>query len=251
MRGWTRKTVIHARRATGRATARSSKRRVVPVVLAGLRATVTLLLVRTSRANVLQIRTLGGLRQTTDGGGRPPRRKPLALLTYVARRGPRPVTRVELATLFWGERGEDRARQSLRQALLELKQVLGDNVDVDADAVRVGGDAVELDVVAFERDLAEGRVQDAVGRWAGDFFEGAEDVGGDGFRRWIENERAALHRQLGSAMQKLIGDAELAGDWADAARWAERWAAALPFDEAAHLRFIEALRMSGRTGDAL
>ena len=112
-------------------------------------------------------------------------------------------------------------------------------------------DAVELDIVGFERDLSAGRVLEAVGRWTGDFFEGAEDIGGDGFRRWIENERVSLHQQLGAAMGKLIGDAELAGDWAGAAAWAQRWAAALPFEEAAHLRLIEALRMSGRRGDAL
>ena len=198
---------------------------------------------------MLQVRTLGGLRLTSEG--RSLRRKPLALLTYVARRGARGVTRTELATLFWGERGEERARQSLRQALLELKQVLGDKVEVDADSVRIAVTAVELDVAAFEHELSDGRVQEAVARWTGDFFEGAEDIGGDGFRRWIENERAALHQQLGVAMGKLIGDAELSGDWIGATAWAQQWAAALPFDEQAHLRLIEALRMSGRNADAL
>ena len=200
---------------------------------------------------MLQVRTLGGLRQTSEGDARPLRRKPLALLSYLARRAPRAITRTELATLLWGERGEERARQSLRQALLELKQSLGDRIDIDSDTVRVAVDAVELDVTAFERDLAEGRAQEAAGRWTGDFLEGAEDVGGEGFRRWIDNERASLHQQLGVAMGKLIGDAELRGDWSGATAWAQRWTSALPFDETAHLRLIEALRMTGRTGDAL
>ena len=200
---------------------------------------------------MLQVRTLGGLRLTSGGEGRTLRRKPLAVLAYVARRGSRGVTRTELATLFWGERGEERARQSLRQELLELKQFLGDKVEVDADSVRIAGAAVQLDVAAFELDLSGGRVQEAAARWTGDFFEGAEDIGGDGFRRWIENERAALHEQLGVAMEKLIGDAELSGDWAGAAVWAQQWAQALPFDETAHLRLIEALRMSGRNTEAL
>jgi DNA-binding SARP family transcriptional activator len=161
------------------------------------------------------------------------------------------VSRTELATLFWGERGEERARQSLRQALLELKQALGDRVDVDPESVRLAPDAIELDLTGFERDVAEGRLAEAAARWTGDFFEGADDIGGDGFRRWIESERVALHRQLGVAMEKLIGDAELRGDWTGAAGWAERWAGALPFDERAHLRLIEALRMSGRSAEAL
>ena len=207
---------------------------------------------RNTEINVLHVRTLGGLRQTNDDDVRPLRRKPLALLSYVARRSPSAVTRTELATLFWGERGEERARQSLRQALLELKQVLADRIDIDPDSVRVAAGVVDLDIVAFEGDLSEGRVPEAVARWSGDFFEGAEDIGGDGFRRWIDNERASLHGQLGTAMQKLIGDAGACGRLdGRAAAWAQRWAEALPFEEAAHLRLIESLRMNGRNSDAL
>ncbi len=201
---------------------------------------------------MLHVKTLGELRQASgEGNARTLRRKPLALVAYLARRAPRSVSRIELATLFWGERGEDRARQSLRQALLELKQALGDSVDVDAENVRLAADAVELDIVRFERDLADGRIREAAERWTGDFFEGAEDIGGDGFRRWIETEREGLHQQLGLAMEKLIGDAELRGDWNGASAWAERWAGALPFDEKAHLRLIEGYRMNGRGSDAL
>jgi DNA-binding SARP family transcriptional activator len=126
--------------------------------------------------------------------------------------------------LFWGERGEDRARQSLRQTLLELKQAIGDRADVGAETLGIRPDSLELDIVAFEREVADGDLRAAVDRWRGDFFEGSEDIGGDGFRRWIENERVALHRHLSVAMQRLIGDAEIQGDWAEACAMAERWA---------------------------
>lgn len=200
---------------------------------------------------MLHVRTLGELRlETDDGVALTIRRKPLALLAYVARHGPRATSRTELATLFWGERGEDRARQSLRQTLLELKQAIGDRAEVDAESVGVAVNSVELDIAAFEREVATGDLRAAVVHWKSDFFEGSEDIGGDGFRRWIENERLGLHRQLSSAMQRLIGDAEIRGDWAEACSLAERWAGALRFDEMAHLRLIEALRMSGRTAEA-
>ena len=200
---------------------------------------------------MLYVRTLGELRlETSEGEAVAIRRKPLALLCYVARHAARPTSRTELATLFWGERGEDRARQSLRQTLLELKQAIGDRAEVDPESVRVATGAVDLDIAAFERAVAAGEFRSAVDHWKGDFFDGAEDVGGDGFRRWIENERGALHRQLSSAMQRLLGDAEIRGDWTEAVSIAERWTAALRFDETAHLRLIEALKMSGRAGDA-
>ena len=200
---------------------------------------------------MLHVRTLGELRLEADEGVPPPlRRKPLALLSYVARRAPRPASRTELATLFWGERGEDRARQSLRQTLLELKQSLGEHLEVDPETVRVVGTGLELDIAGFERDVASGDFRSAVERWKGDFFDGSEDIGGEAFRRWIEGERVALHRQLSGAMQRLIGDAEIRGDWVEACTWAERWASALQFDETAHLRLVEALRMSGRATEA-
>jgi DNA-binding SARP family transcriptional activator len=203
------------------------------------------------KAALLYARTLGELRlENSNGDAVPIRRKPLALLCYVARHAARPTSRTELATLFWGERGEDRARQSLRQTLLELKQAIGDRAEIDAESVRITPGSVELDLASFERAVAAGEFSVAVDHWKGDFFEGTEDVGGDGFRRWIENERAALHRQLSSAMQRLLGDAEIRGDWTAAVSIAERWTAALRFDETAHLRLIEALKMSGRTSVA-
>ncbi|HUQ80552.1 MAG TPA: AAA family ATPase [Gemmatimonadaceae bacterium] len=204
-----------------------------------------------NEALVLHARTLGELRlQDTDGSALTIRRKPLALLCYVVRHAPRPTSRTELATLFWGERGEDRARQSLRQTLLELKQAIGDRAQVDPESVVIAADAVELDITAFEHDIAAGQLKSAVEKWKGDFFEGSEDIGGEGFRRWIENERAGLHRHLSAAMERLIGDAEIRGDWGEACGLAERWAGALRFDERAHLRLIEVLRMSGRAAEA-
>src|SRR5262245_38559770 len=112
--------------------------------------------------NVLQVRTLGELRIIREAdAGATLRRKPLALVVFLARRAPRAVSRTELATLFWGERGEDRARQSLRQALLELKHALGEAVDIDAEMVRLPADAVSLDIAAFEQEVATGRLSEA------------------------------------------------------------------------------------------
>ncbi|HKG91824.1 MAG TPA: AAA family ATPase [Gemmatimonadaceae bacterium] len=202
---------------------------------------------------LLRVQTLGEVRLVRDPDGQALalRRKPLALLAYLARRAPRPATRAELSALFWGDRPEERARQSLRQALLELKQVVGDAVEVTADAVRLAEGAVALDVAEFERDAKQGRPDTAAERWAGEFFPGAEEVGGEEFERWVEGERVALKRRLGTVMQQLIGAAELRADWRAAAGWAERWAAAVPFDERAHARLVEALRMEGRASDAL
>src|SRR3954449_1303542 len=52
---------------------------------------------------------------------RPRGRKTRALLGYLALHPGRPVSRERLTGLLWGDRGEEQARASLRQAILELK----------------------------------------------------------------------------------------------------------------------------------
>lgn len=200
----------------------------------------------------VRIQTLGDVRLLrTDGEIIPIRRTPLALIAYVSRRATRGVSRGELSTLFWGDRAEERARQSLRQALLEAKQALGEALEVTPDQVRVVGTGVELDILAFEEDVKRGRHQEAADRWTGEFFPDAERIGGEEFERWVSAERVTLQRRLGVVMQHLIGVAELRSDWRSAAEAAERWAAAAPLDERAHARVVEALRMDGRAGQAL
>src|SRR5215203_1857177 len=81
--------------------------------------------------DMLHLFALGELRLETDAGvvlSR--RRKPLVLLVFLARRAPRPASRVELAALLWGERPDAKARQSLRQALLDLHHLVGDRLKV-------------------------------------------------------------------------------------------------------------------------
>src|SRR5688500_17464744 len=85
------------------------------------------------------------------------RRKPLVLLTYLARRAPRPASRVELASLLWGERPDAKARQSLRQALLELHRLVGDALLVTGDSVALAPGAVSLDATRFEEGVEAGR----------------------------------------------------------------------------------------------
>ena len=95
--------------------------------------------------------TLGELRlEGTAGSVLSGRRKELVLLAYLARRAPRPVSRDELAALLWGERDEEKARQSLRQALHQLRQALGSAIDVTNDKVRIADGAVALDATLLE-----------------------------------------------------------------------------------------------------
>ena len=71
------------------------------------------------------------------------------------------MPRAELATLLWEGTDEARARQSLRQALLELKRVVGEGLATEGELVRLDPAAVRLDATAFEGAIAEGTPADS------------------------------------------------------------------------------------------
>jgi DNA-binding SARP family transcriptional activator/Tfp pilus assembly protein PilF len=160
------------------------------------------------------------------------------------------VARAELAALLWEGIEEARARQSLRQALVELKRLVGDGLAVEGELVRLDPAAVRLDATAFETAIAEGRPAEAVEWWRGDFLAGLEDVGGETFRTWLEVEREGLRQNLARALDRLIAGASERGDWDEAAGWAERWTAMLPLDERGHRNLVEALTLAGRPAEA-
>ena len=198
---------------------------------------------------MLHLRTLGELRLTgPDGDLLPGRRKELVLLAYLAQRAPRAVRRAELVDLLWGEREEERARHSLRQALLMLRRTVGEGLMIGPQAVTLASDVVELDLVSFDAAVTGNRLRQAVELWGGDFLFAAEDVGDDAYRVWLEGERERARRRLRDALERLV--AEAAGDRSTAIIWAERWTELLPLDEQACYRLVEALYVGGRTGTA-
>jgi len=202
-------------------------------------------------ASTFTLRTLGRLRLTgPEGELLAGRRKELALLAYLARRAPAAVPRATLAALLWGERGEERARNSLRQALFQLRRALGDGVAVDPERVALVAGALSLDLVAFESDVAAGRFAEAVARWEGEFLAGMDDAGTESFGAWLVQERAAAARRLASAFQQLVAAADARDQLGEGIDWAARWLALVPDDERAAIRLVELLRRAGRHDEA-
>lgn len=193
-----------------------------------------------------QLDLLGPPRLRTAEGELLGGRKELALLAYVACRGPRAVGRAELTDVFWGDRDETRARQSLRQALAKLRRALGDALAVTPDGVALDPDAVALDVARFEAALRAGRDDDAAALWRGDFLAGMDDAGAGRWRGWLESERESLRRRLAAALERLT--AGTGGE--DALRWAGLWADHFPLDERAHAALADALVRADRADEA-
>src|SRR4051794_26016608 len=100
---------------------------------------------------MLRVRLAGGLRLERDGAGiAPPRsRRARGLLAWLALR-PGMHARSRLAGRFWPDVLEESARTSLRAALTELRDALGDSAEhvvATREAVGLdGGDALWVDV---------------------------------------------------------------------------------------------------------
>ncbi len=90
-------------------------------------------------------------------------RKARALLAYLATEGGRPHYREALSGLLWPDYPDRAARNSLRQAVHNLRRAIGDDVAptplllVSRDTIRVNPDArLFLDVAVLERSTAIG-----------------------------------------------------------------------------------------------
>lgn len=200
---------------------------------------------------MLRLRTLGALELSdADIQLLPRRRKELTLLAFLSRQAPQPADRSELAALLWDGRSEARARQSLRQALTDLRRVLPDQLEVTQSDVRVDGALLTTDVAEFEQAVAENRFDDAVALWQGDLLPGTEEIGGEDYCAWLDAERAGLRRQLAGVCERLVDRAEESGNWQKAIACAEWWCAQLPADERAHLKLAASLELTGRPAAA-
>lgn len=191
---------------------------------------------------------LGSPTLTVDGVGATASigTKPLALLAYLAVE-PGPHSRERLASLLWGEHPDAAARASLRQAVMQLRDVVGEALHVTRDSVELAG-GCQCDVRAFcaaaSTDPAAATAFD-VPR----FLAGLSVRHSPAFDEWVSAKRDELLRLYRGALATRARDAMGRWQWRDAADEATRWLAWEPLsDEAARL-LVEALYLAGdRTG---
>jgi tetratricopeptide (TPR) repeat protein len=157
-----------------------------------------------------------------DSHGRsflPRTRKSRAVLAALAIASPKPVLRVNLASLLWSRREKEQARASLRQSVHELQDVLGPAWDrllvADRHNLSLRGEGLEVDALALAQP------QQVTAELL-DSFENVllEDLSGldPAFDRWLEEERARfarIGRALGDSVLSKCADAQEAFDVAE------------------------------------
>ncbi len=145
----------------------------------------------------LRLRLFGHM-AVDDQQGRtllPRSRKTRALLAVLALASPKPVLRLQLASLLWSQREKEQARASLRQSVHELQDTLGYTFShllwADRHNLALRGAALRVDAAALTQPTQDAsnildQLKDVL----------LEDLNGldPAFDRWLEEERARFAR---------------------------------------------------------
>jgi DNA-binding SARP family transcriptional activator/TolB-like protein/Tfp pilus assembly protein PilF len=170
------------------------------------------------------------------------------LLAYLALATAGPVRRDALLSLFWPELGDEEARRALRQALHHLRRAIGSDVFVSSgDELSLRADVLRCDASTFERLAGEGRFQDALALYRGDFFDGfhVDDVAPE-LEEWIERTRTRLKRRAATVAWSASDAAAAAGDGERAVEFGRRACDLEPDQEAGWRRLMT---LQDRLGD--
>jgi TolB-like protein/DNA-binding SARP family transcriptional activator len=180
-----------------------------------------------------------------------PTRKAEVLLTYLSMTPGQPHSRDRLMNLLWSNRGEDQARNSLRQTLSALKKALKVidplPLQVDRTTVSVLAGSIELDTFELENSNA---TTDAINLYRGVFLEGIiiRDPNG---QEWLTSERDRYQRITVEALEKLVVSQREAGELVFAIETSERLVKLDPLQESAWRQLMLLYATRGERNHAL
>ena len=182
--------------------------------------------------------------------------KQQALLACLALNMSQPPSRNKLINLLWGDRFDDQARQSLRQAVSKLRQVVNvgerDVLWANADQVGLDPDLVDIDTQTFET-LAQATSPEALLRaealYTDALLEGFS--AGDLFDEWLRTERARFSELACKVFSQTAEFRVRDGNSAGAIEVAQRLIAFDPLREPSHRQLMRILAQSGQRATAI
>lgn len=182
-----------------------------------------------------RLELLGAVRLGNAAGDdlTPKARKTRALIALVASAN-RPVPRATLIDLLWGDRGEEQAKASLRQALYELRGLAGSGYLIaDRESVSIGPKKLASDHQAILRHIADrdaNALAPALEAIALPLLGGLDDITPE-LDDWLRDERARLAASLAEGARDAGESALCAGNVALARRLADQIERLDPLDE--------------------
>ncbi len=180
---------------------------------------------------------------------KPPTAKSQSLLAYLIVNRARAVPRERLIGMFWGERPERRARQSLSTALWHIRRCFPEQEPLEADAhqAQFVHEPIWVDSEEFEAQaglLDPLKLESALSLYQGEFLEGFYDD-------WIVDERYRLQESYLNVLARLMQGYENQQRFADALSLAQRLLQDNPLREDAHRMAMRAYCHLGQRNAAL
>jgi DNA-binding SARP family transcriptional activator/tetratricopeptide (TPR) repeat protein len=197
----------------------------------------------------LRLRTIGGL--WIEGEPSPPLGpRPMALLSLVAATGKKGVSRDRVVGILWSETDEEQGRHALSQTVYRLRRDTGRDWIVATPDFRLGP-SVSSDIGDLQAAVAAGELETVAVLYTGRFLDGFYLPGAPEFERWVEEERAGLHREALRAIEQLAKHSDEAGNSAEAVRWWRRLTELDPLSARFALGHMRALVAVGDRSGAL
>ncbi len=179
-------------------------------------------------------------------------RKQQALLIYLALNCESPPSRDKIANIFWGERFDSHARQSLRQAISRLRGILPINdppiLLTEGDQVRLNLDAVNIDACEFKclsEDGSPAALVKAATLYDNLLADGLQ-VNEAAFEEWIRGERVRFHDMICSVLARLAAHQADENKTETAIETVRRLIALDPLNEASHRLLMRIYAASGQ-----
>jgi predicted ATPase/DNA-binding SARP family transcriptional activator len=205
-----------------------------------------------------------------------PKRKALALLTYLMIEVDHPHTRESLLGLLWPEHSTADAQNNLRVTLSQLQKCL-EQAKGDSQPYLISNrlnlqfnptSQYELDVSLFQNlveacrshahpgqpeECAEcaARLAQAIKLVRGPFLAGFSLPDCPAFDEWLVLQRERLRQQIIAALEQLAGFHERAGNGAEAETYVRRLLELDPLNESAYRQLMRVLAGADRRGAAL
>jgi TolB-like protein len=163
------------------------------------------------------------------------------------------VPRSRLIGILWGDRGEDQARSSLRQAFTALRKVFAAAgeipLQVDDDQAALDPTMVEADTQQFCA-LCRKDAAGAVALWRGGFLEGLS-IPDQAAQDWLQVERQRLQSLYLESLAALMAAQEASGTFGEALASAQQLLKTDPLDEAAQRMVMRCHLKTGERTKAL
>lgn len=209
-------------------------------------------------AGAFKLKTFGVPELQTASGARItlPTRKSLAILAFLVRSPGQVATRERLADLLWSDASREKAAQSLRQALRQIRAAAGSDtfslLSADKNHVALNGQMLFSDLSEADACIRSGLAGDfahAATAVTGPFLSGFETLDPQ-FADWLQVERQRIEDGLIAKTLKVIADLK-PGENAVRIEAGARFILQIDAShEPAHQILISALLAAGRRAEA-